>query len=111
MNQKGERAAWGARIRSERLQLGMTQDELAEAAKVSRRTIGSIERGDVVAQPGVLARILKALGLEPEPPRFDEETETLLAIVGPLIAAIPPQRRNEVMRRVIPILTASIRGE
>lgn len=42
----------------------MTQEELAEAAGLSARYVGAIERADVSASVTVLGRIADALGVE-----------------------------------------------
>ena len=42
----------------------MTQEELAEGAGLSARSVGAIERADVSASVTVLGRIADALGVE-----------------------------------------------
>lgn len=44
---------------------GMTQEELAEAAGLSARYVGAIERADVSPSVSVLGRIAEALKMEP----------------------------------------------
>jgi transcriptional regulator with XRE-family HTH domain len=55
-------AALGERIRSERLQLRLSLDELAAAAGVSRSMLSAVERGDKVPTILVLHRIAMGLG-------------------------------------------------
>lgn len=43
----------------------LTQEELADRAKLSSRYVGSIERGKVSATVTVLGRLAEALGVEP----------------------------------------------
>jgi transcriptional regulator with XRE-family HTH domain len=43
----------------------MTQEELAEAAGLSARYVGAIERADVSPSVSVLGRIAEALNVEP----------------------------------------------
>lgn len=56
-----------AQLRGARAMLGLSADRLAEKAKVHRRTIRAIERGDVEPQRGTaerIARALESLGVE-----------------------------------------------
>jgi len=43
----------------------MTQEELADRARLSARYLGSIERAEVSATVTVLERLAKALGVDP----------------------------------------------
>ncbi len=45
----------GARLRSERRRLGLTQDEFASAAGITRTSVGFIERGSNLPNTGYLA--------------------------------------------------------
>ncbi len=86
----------------------MSQDDLAEAAGTTRRTIGSLERGHTNPQPGTLGRILKVLGLDAAP-AFDQEVETYLSsIIGPLLQQVPAAQRGEALRRVVLELSRAI---
>ena len=56
----------GASVRRLRKQHGLSQEELAEAAGLSRRELGRIERGEVdVPRPETADRIARALGTAP----------------------------------------------
>ncbi len=61
----------GQRIREERRQQGLTQEQLALAADVATRSLHRIERGERRVHFDVLVRILDALGLEIELHRRD----------------------------------------
>jgi DNA-binding XRE family transcriptional regulator len=50
-----------AQIRGARAMLAMSADRLAKLARVHRRTIRAVERGDVEPQRGTAERIAKAL--------------------------------------------------
>lgn len=60
----------GAQLRAQRRARGLTQDELATLAQISRRTLISIEQGKSAELSKVFA-VLRTLGLrmsiEPEP--------------------------------------------
>lgn len=54
----------GARVRSRRKDLGLTQIDLAGVARVTPRFVGELERGKPRAQLDGVLRILAALGLD-----------------------------------------------
>lgn len=51
------------RVRSRRVLIGITQEELAGQAPVSRVTLGSIERGDHAATLLTYLKLARALGV------------------------------------------------
>lgn len=51
------------RVRSRRVLIGITQEELAARASVSRVTLGSIERGDHAATLLSYVKLARALGV------------------------------------------------
>ena len=55
----------GARIRLARKKLGLTQDQLAELAGVSREFISRLENGKQGSKASVLMEIADKLGLDP----------------------------------------------
>jgi len=88
----------------------MRQEDLAAAAGVSRPTIIGIESGTSVPQEGKLVRILAVLGVDVDGPRFGQQTELWLSMMGTLIEAIPEQRREPSVNAAIRELTAGIQG-
>lgn len=64
-----------------RKRLGLTQEEVAEAAEISDRTYADIERGTVNMRLGTLLRICQALHITPDQiltvPEKDREKEIL----------------------------------
>jgi len=54
----------GRRIRSLRVQKGLTQQELGEKADINYKFLGEIERGQQNPSFGILAKIATALGVE-----------------------------------------------
>lgn len=54
------------RIRSERKHLRLTQQQLADLAGLSDRTLRTIEKGETSASVGALFRVLDTLGLDIE---------------------------------------------
>ena len=54
---------FGQKVRSERIRLGLSQEELAARAGVHRTYIGMIERAEKNITLGNIEKISKALGL------------------------------------------------
>lgn len=54
----------GAAIRSRRIELKLTQEELADVARVGLRFVSELERGKESAQFAGIRRVLAALGLD-----------------------------------------------
>jgi HTH-type transcriptional regulator / antitoxin HipB len=54
----------GARIRARRRGLQLTQEELADVARVTPRFVGELERGKPTARIEGVMRVLAALGLD-----------------------------------------------
>jgi HTH-type transcriptional regulator/antitoxin HipB len=54
----------GALIRTRRIELRLTQVELAEVSRVTPRLLGELERGKSTARIEGVMRILAALGLD-----------------------------------------------
>ena len=68
----------GAELRRLRTAAGLTQQQLADRAGVSRRWIGLCEKGHPGAELGNLMRVMRALGLsarfEPSPADHNADT-------------------------------------
>lgn len=77
-------AAIGARIRSLRLEKGLTLEDLATSSGVSRAMISRIERAEASPTASLLARVCAALGLSLSTFFAEEES-----------AASPLARRHE----------------
>lgn len=57
--------AFGAAVRSMRLELGLSQEELAATAAVERSHMGKIERGEHIPNFVLILRLAKALRVTP----------------------------------------------
>ncbi|WJJ10413.1 helix-turn-helix transcriptional regulator [Prescottella equi] len=100
------RKAYASKIKQARVAANLRQEELAEIAGVSRRTIGNIERGTVVPQQSVLWRLMTALDMTPHPgDDLPEWVDEYMQIIAPLIMSIQQPERSDVMRRVILLLS------
>jgi transcriptional regulator with XRE-family HTH domain len=105
---RDERRAWGPLIRAAREAQGLKQEDLADQARTSRRTLGSIERGDSVAQHDVLSRLLDVLGLTPR--RLDDDIEAFMAMLGPLLQMLTVEQRLAVMPEVMQLVARALSG-
>lgn len=57
--------AFGAAIRKKRFELGISQEDLANAAGVERSHMGKIERGEHLPNLVLILRLAKALAVKP----------------------------------------------
>lgn len=106
-----ERLRFAQQVRPIRNTSGMTQQELADAAGVDRRTISNIERARFAPQADVLRRVFTALGVATEEDTLSPDTEQYLAILGPLIEAIDQERRGTVVNQAVVLFVDEIKGE
>lgn len=97
------------KIKPLRIGAGMTQDQLASAANVDRKTIGNIERGSFTPQADVLRRVFRSLGVATEEDALSPETEQWLGIVGPLVDRLPLDRRGSVMSGIVVTLAEELK--
>jgi transcriptional regulator with XRE-family HTH domain len=105
-----QRRVYAERVKLLRQAAGLRQEDLAAAAGVSRPTIIGIENGTSIPQQEKLVRILAVLGVDVQSPRFGEQTERWLTMMGALIEAIPVQRREPAVNAAIRELTDGIRA-
>jgi transcriptional regulator with XRE-family HTH domain len=57
--------AFGAVVKERRLELGISQEELASSAHVERSHMGKIERGEHLPNLVLILRLAKALSVKP----------------------------------------------
>lgn len=90
-----DRLGWDAVVRMARELFAMTQQQLAEAAGVSLKTIGNLESGGNVPQRATLEKIRQALGLssdiEVARRQARGEVEGLAKILGHAAPTEPPK--------------------
>ena len=99
MNEK-ERKEFGLQIRDLRRAQGMSQQELADAARVGKRTIGNLEAGRVELQTGNLARVLNVLGYKRPARPWDDETDAFLQMVGFRLSNLDAAQRAELITQI-----------
>jgi len=59
------RSRFGERVRALRENLGLSQDELARSAGLSRNFVGSVERGAYAATIETIEKLARGLGIAP----------------------------------------------
>ncbi|RZT66787.1 helix-turn-helix transcriptional regulator [Leucobacter luti] len=100
-----QRADLAAQVKEVRLRAGLTQQQLADEAGVTRQSIGNIEGGDTTPQAKTLLPVLKALGIAPSPAEFTPETSRWLAIVGGIMDSLPIERRAHAGQAAVTAVT------
>ena len=107
---RAERVEYARKVKSLRQSAGMTQQELADAAGVSRQTVNTLESGDKAPHSDSILRVLRVFGIDAEEHRFSEQTELWLHVMGALIEAIPASRQHHTVNRAILVLSDGVSG-
>lgn len=103
------RAAWGPVILKARETQGWTQEALAQASGISRRTIGTIENSKSTGHEGSVLKLLKALGLSEPLNRSEPDIDGYVAMLRPLLRQLTVAERAAVMPEVVSLLARAIR--
>lgn len=107
-----QRSQIGHRVYGARKAARLSQDELADASGVSRRTIGNIETGRTVPQRDVLDRLSAVLDLstpfeETNPQWLDDHIET----ISSLLLTLPAKQRDKLMTAYVVSLSRALRDQ
>lgn len=103
------REDFAAEIRAKRKGMRLTQQELAERAGVSRKTVVNIEAGRVIPQQGSLALILEALNYQGQGERpWDDDVDAFLQMVGYRLARLSAEERVAMIDRITRIVIFGI---
>lgn len=65
MIRRHPRRTFGENLRKRRIQLGLSQEELAERAGLHRTYVGSVERGERNVSLENIVRLAEAVGADP----------------------------------------------
>jgi transcriptional regulator with XRE-family HTH domain len=110
-----ETDALGARVRSWRLHLGLSQSEIERRAGLAHNALSRIETGEVAPRLATLERIADALDVSIEQLQFRSPPATQPSLVSEphapwtvelneMIHALPKDRRDEVVDLLIQIV-------
>ncbi|MEV4737137.1 MULTISPECIES: helix-turn-helix transcriptional regulator [unclassified Microbacterium] len=106
------RAELAARVKDARTALDLRQEDLAAEARVSRTTLIDIEAGKLIPQSGTLQRILDVLGIDAEPNEdFDRDTRMWMGMVGGMLQALPPERRDRAGQAAVNAVAQELTGK
>lgn len=106
-----EREGHAKRIKSLRQVRGLTQDDLAGEAHVSRATINNWENGATVPQADKLELVFRALGVQLDESEFEPATQEWLSVMGVLVEKIPAADRQPVMNSAITLVARGTRSD
>jgi XRE family aerobic/anaerobic benzoate catabolism transcriptional regulator len=90
----------GRRVREAREQRGMARKVLSRAANVSERYLAQLEAGEGNASVVLLRRVAAALGVRLPDLLDSGETKTEQRLIRRFLDSLPPQRLEEVLRRL-----------
>ena len=105
------RAALGALVKARRELLNMTQAELAMAAGVDRKTLGTIESGKRAGQADKLRALLEALDVPQVGDidrKYDEATLSFIHSTAPIFSRLPPEAQAEAQNDVVVLLAGKL---
>lgn len=89
-----ERRSYAAQVKEVRESQKMTQQELAEAAGVTRQTISNLERG-TIPQTDILLRVCGVLGIEVDDDQtLSDDTKIWLGVIGGILEMTPQPHRG-----------------
>lgn len=96
----------GARIRKRRHQLGLTQEQLAERAGVSKETVGRIEQGTGSPALITISRVANALGTTGSALIAGQASDEVAALVNGL-----PKHEQQIACVMLRALSAHVKSE
>jgi transcriptional regulator with XRE-family HTH domain len=103
-----ERAALAGQVKQVRQGLGMTQQELAAAAGVSRQTLSDLEHGVRVPQDAKLRAILDVLGIDTGNSSLSDDTRVWVGIIGGALEALPAANRARAGQAAVNAITQEL---
>ena len=97
-----QRRQLAARIRQQRKERRMSQEELAEASGVSLRAVQNAESGKNTPQEGNLLAMLEVLDMAPDDQQTREswptDIQVFLDVMGAYLSTLPEAARLELFR-------------
>lgn len=103
-----DRADLAAQVKRVRQEMGLTQAQLADEAKVTRQSIGNIEGGQVTPQANTIEKVLKVLNIVPSAAEFSDETMRWLGIIGGMMDSLPLEHRPRAGQAAVNAVTTEL---
>lgn len=104
-----ERLRYGLMVKAARTGMKLSQAELADAARVSTKTVSNIERGTHAAQEDVLRRIFTVVGIQTTDDQHSNDIINFMEMYGTMLEFIPTERRLDIQNRVMSIVAEEIK--
>lgn len=105
---QSQRVALAQQVKVARVERGLTQAELAEAAGVSRQTVSNMETGQRAPQEGALRKLMDVLGIELSEDVLSEDTRLWVGLIGGILEALPESRRARAGKAALDAATAEL---
>lgn len=105
---QSQRVALAQQVKVARVERGLTQAELAEAAGVSRQTVSNMETGQRAPQESALRKLMDVLGIELSEDVLSEDTRLWVGLIGGMLEALPEQRRARAGKAALDAATAEL---
>ncbi|MCS4276755.1 transcriptional regulator with XRE-family HTH domain [Mycetocola sp. BIGb0189] len=101
-----EREEVAQRVRTERRNRSLTQQQLATEAGVTRQTIVNLENGVKVPQAGTLQRIMSVLDVPQAEGAVSDAAARYADVLGRLVELVPEDRREVAVQEASQVLVA-----
>lgn len=105
-----ERLRYGLMVKAARTGANLSQADLADAAKVSPKTVSNIERGTHAAQEDVLRRIFAVVGIQTTEDQHADDIVNFMEMYGTMLEFIPAERRLSVQNRVMSMVAEEVKA-
>ncbi|QAB17518.1 XRE family transcriptional regulator [Leucobacter muris] len=103
-----KRVETARQVKTLRVEMGMTQQELADAAGVTRQSVSNLELGVTTPQRGTVEKIFAVLGINPTRLGLSDETMMWIGMLGGILDALPEDRRARAGKAAVDAATAEL---
>jgi transcriptional regulator with XRE-family HTH domain len=106
-----QRAKLGPLVRQRREALNYSQQELAEAAGIDRKTLGTLESGRRAPHAPKLRAVLEALGIPQAGDvdrKYSERTRSFVVTTAPIFDLLPDELKDEAQHDVVVLLAGKL---
>lgn len=106
-----DRAKLGPLVREKREALNLSQMEVAEAAGIDRKTLGTLESGKRAPHTSKLRAVLEVLGIPQAGDvdrHYSERTRSFVVTAAPIFDQLPDDLKDEAQHDVVVLLTGKL---